>query len=141
VRQMGQEKWWVSFDGWWAEREWDKRNGEWMVVGGELKDSATVWTREMVSEFWWVVTWKREGTWGRRYELEKLKMHTQFQMEKHSVLGTLVDLGLDEILKTMWWTGHEGLQFQLPSAKNNTNSSSAIKVMLSEHTNLGTTFF
>ena len=103
VGQLGQEKWWLNFDGWWAEREWDK--------------------------------------WDKRYDLENLKIPTQFQMEKLTVIGTLVDLGLDEILKTMWWSGHEGLQFHLLFAKSNRESSSAITVMLIEQTNLTTKFF
>ena len=102
VEQMGQEKWWVNGGGWWAEREWDRwdrRNGEWMVVGGELKESGTDGTGEMVSEWLWVVSWKwvgqmgqekwcvNGGGWwdecewdrcGRRNGLEKLEIQTQF---------------------------------------------------------------
>ena len=60
--------WWVNGGGWWAERDWDRwerRNGEWMVVGGELKESGTGGTGEMVSEWWWVVSWKRVGQVGQ----------------------------------------------------------------------------
>jgi len=30
-----------------------------MVVGGELKESGTDGTGEILSEWWWVVSWKR----------------------------------------------------------------------------------
>ena len=67
VGQMGKEKWWVNCDGWWTERvwgRWEKRNGEWIVMGGELKESGTDGKREVVSELWWVVNWKRVGQMG-----------------------------------------------------------------------------
>ena len=69
VRQMGQVKCWVNGGGWWTERQWDrwvKRNDEWMVVGGELKDSGTDGTREMVSEWWWEVNWIRVRQMGQK---------------------------------------------------------------------------
>jgi len=36
-----------------------------MVVGGELKDSGTDGTGEIVGEWWWVVSWKTVGQTGQ----------------------------------------------------------------------------
>jgi hypothetical protein len=38
------------------------------------------------------------------------------------------------MLKTLWWTGHKGLQLQLPSAQWSTNTSLVISVLLMEET-------
>jgi len=65
----------------------------WVNVGGR-------WTERQ---------WDR---WDKRNGLEKLKVHTTFHFENLRGRGTMENLGQDEKLKTMWWTGHKRFQFQ-----------------------------
>jgi hypothetical protein len=71
--------WWLDGGGWWTERQWDRRDrrncmictGDWIVVGGELKDSGTDGTREtawfvLVTGWWWVVNWKTVRQMGQK---------------------------------------------------------------------------
>ena len=81
---------------------------------------------------WW--TERECGRWDKRNWLEKLKTQTKFQLETLKGRGPLGDLGLDEMLKTMWWNAHKALQFQLPSPQQNIKSSLVISVLLMEQT-------
>jgi hypothetical protein len=57
----------------------------------------------------------------------------QFILETLTGRGPLLDLVLDELLKTTWWTGHKRLQTQLPSF--------TISFMLLEKKNWGLKMF
>ena len=80
----------------------------------------------LVTEWWWVVNWKQWESWDKRNALEKLEIHKKFQFETLRGRRILGDVGLDQMLQTVWWTGHKGLQLQLPSAQWNTDSSFAM---------------
>ena len=115
--------WWVNVGGWWTERQWDRLvlvsecwwvvnwktegqigTGEWMLVGGELKDSGTDWywwvnvggwwpERQwdrlvLVSECWWVVNWKTVGQMGREKRTGEFKNTHQISVCE-SVRGRL----------------------------------------------------
>ena len=57
----------------------------------------------LVTEFWWVWTEIQGDRWGKRNELEKLKMHTKISVPK-SLRGrlNLGALDLCRMLKTTW---------------------------------------
>jgi hypothetical protein len=135
VGQIGQEK---LYDLYW----WLNCGRCELKESGTDGTRETAWF-VLVTEWWWVVNWKtlgqmgqeklndlywslnyggwwaktQWGRWDRRNALEKLKIHTKLQLETQKGRGILGHLGLDEMMKTKWRTGHKRLQFQLPSAQ------------------------
>jgi len=118
VGQLWQEKWWVNGGVWWAEREWDmwgRRNREWMVVSSELKDSGTVVTGGMVSEWWCLVSWKRVGHVGQeKWWVNGGELWAERQWDRWDgrngewmvVSGKLKESGTDgtgEVVSEWWW--------------------------------------
>jgi len=68
----------------------------------------------LVSEWWWVGNWKTTGQEKRTGEIKNTQKSLVGNSDRKR---TLRDLGLDKMIKSMWWTGHKELQCQLPSAQ------------------------